>query len=182
MQARPRGSIRLQEPFVVKRCGWMGCFVTGRRSMCAWRCLDRRLQRRRMIQNVRVDKIIAKKITYGSHSVQSKLHKKCSMGPNLQMKVRRHHEKTMCPRRLHLASPRTVGGTRCSCRHGASLCQPLTLSWRWLNFPLLLLFTSLTLSWCVFPGFFLMRSTNDEDADSDVTDDGGRIADDDADV
>ena len=46
--------------------------------------------------------------------------------------------------------------------------------------PPLLLVTSLTLSCCVFPAFFLMRSTNDEDTDSDVTDDGGRIADDDA--
>ena len=44
-----------------------------------------------------------------------------------------------------------------------------------------LLVTSLTLSWCASPTFFLTRSAGDEDTDSDVTDDGGRIADDDAD-
>ena len=61
----------------------------------------------------------------------------------------------------------------------ASLCQHLSLSWRWLIFPLLqcprgfaaitpprLLVTSLTLSWCASPTFFLTRSAGDEDTDS----------------
>ena len=93
----------------------------------------------------------------------------------------------------------TPGASTNSGRHSlllsawASLCQRLSLSWRWLIFPLLqshrgfaaitpppLLVTSLTLLWCVFPAFFLMRSAGDEDTDSGVTDDGGRITDDDA--
>ena len=86
--------------------------------------------------------------------------------------------------------PRTVCGTRCSCRNGPQLSQSLTSSWRWLIFPLLQcpdgsaaitpppLLVTLTLSWRVFPAFFLTRSAGDEDTDSDDTDDG--VADDDA--